>query len=198
MPYIDFAEVKARVPIDQAAERLGLKVSKSGAQLRAPCPACKSGGDRALVITPAKQLFYCFAAEKGGDQIALVAHIRECKMTDAAEFLGGKSTVPSKGTSTGTVRKDHATVPENEKGALKPLDYLQADHAAVEAVGFDQETAQALGIGYASKGLMRGTVAVPVRLEDGTLAGYIGITEAKLPPRFHLSTNVVPFQKKTA
>jgi hypothetical protein len=68
----------------------------------------------------------------------------------------------------------------------------------VDAVGFDPETAKALGIGYASKGLMRGTVAVPIRLEDGTLTGYLGITEAKLPPKWHLSPNVLPLQKKSA
>jgi hypothetical protein len=34
---------------------------------------------------------------------------------------------------------------------------------------------------------MKGLVAVPVRLEDGTLAGYIGLTEAaKLLPKFHV------------
>src|ERR1019366_207860 len=87
--------------------------------------------------------------------------------------------VPSTSTAP-TVSKEYA-------GGFQALDYLQNDHPAVEAVGFDQETAKALGIGYAPKGLMRGLVAVPVRLEDGTLAGYIGITEAKLPPKFHSS-----------
>ena len=44
---------------------------------------------------------------------------------------------------------------------------------------------------------MRGFVAVPIRLEDGTLAGYIGITEATLPPRWHgiPSPVVVPLRR---
>ena len=190
--YVDFEEVKTAVSIDQAAQRLGLEVRKAGNQLRAPCPICKAGGDRALAITPAKNLFYCFAAQSGGDQLQLVAHVMNCSVKDAAEWLDVTSTrtVP-----TGTVP---ATVSKERAEAFSPLDYLQADHAAVEAIGLDQETASALGIGYAPKGLMRGTVAIPVRLPDGALAGYIGITEARLPPRFHLG-NVVPFQaKKTA
>ena len=56
-----------------------------------------------------------------------------------------------------------------------------------------QETAEALGIGYAPKGMMKGYVAIPIKL--GELTGYI--TEAKLPKEFHLS-NVVTFPKKTA
>ena len=162
MPFIDFEEVKRTVSIEDAAQRLGLKMRKSGNQLRAPCPICKSGGDRALVITPAKNLFYCFAAQSGGDQLQLVAHVMSLGVKEAAEWLGGAST----GTApTGTAS---ARVSTESTDGFQPLDYLQAEHAAVEAVGFDQETAAALGIGYAPKGLMRGTVAVPVRLPDGT------------------------------
>jgi hypothetical protein len=54
---------------------------------------------------------------------------------------------------------------------------------------------QALGIGYAPKGMMKGYVAIPTRLPTGELTGYIGITEAKLPKEFHLS-NVVTFPRR--
>jgi hypothetical protein len=77
------------------------------------------------------------------------------------------------------------------------LDYLEADHITVEALGLSQETAEALGIGYAPKGMMKGYVAIPIRLPTGELTGYIGVTEAELPKEFHLS-NVVTFPKKSA
>lgn len=190
--YIDFATVKEAVSIEQAVQKLGLKVTKSGNQLRAACPLCKSGGDRALAITPGKNLFYCFAAQAGGDQIQLAAHIRNETTKEAAAWLMGDVQVQAT-VQNSPVRKN----PASDGPGFQPLDYLDASHMAVEAVGFDQETAEALGIGYASKGMMRGTVAVPIRLPDGTLAGYIGITEAKLPARFHLTpANVVRFQKK--
>jgi DNA primase len=197
MPFIDFAALKERVSIEQAAEKLGLTLHKSGNQLRGPCPACKRGGDRALAITPSKNLFYCFGADAGGDQIQLVAHIRECKLTEAAEFLTGTRTAPGTVPSTGTttVRKERATVPEEQKGQLKPLDYLDAGHPAVEAAGFDPDEAKALGIGYAPKGIMRGTVAVPIRDDQGVLLAYIGVTEARLPPKGLLGTNVLKFPK---
>jgi hypothetical protein len=40
-----------------------------------------------------------------------------------------------------------------------PLDYLEADHIPVEALGLSQESAEALGIGYAPKRMMIGYVA---------------------------------------
>jgi hypothetical protein len=46
-------------------------------------------------------------------------------------------------------------------------------------------------------GMMKGYVAVPVRLPTGELTGYIGITEGKVPKEFHLS-RVVTFPKKSA
>lgn len=199
--YIDFNEVKAAISIERAADLLNLQLSPSGNhQMRGPCPACQSG-DRTLVITPSKNLFYCFKSQQGGDQIALAAHVLGKKANEAATFLVEQGTE----TSTSTVSKGRAnSEPQNQKGGdnrprsgCPELDYLQADHAAVGAIGLDRATAQAIGAGYANKGLMRGTVAIPIRLPDGTLCGYVGLTEiAKLPPKFFLTAdNVVIFKK---
>lgn len=133
-------------------------------------------------------MFFCFAAQQGGDLIQLAAHIRKCDAKDAALWLDG--------TNGSSARNQAPSEKERGPEVLAPLSYLEHDHVAVEALGFTAEDAKALGIGYAGKGILRGTVAVPVRLEDGKLAGYIGITEAKLPPRWHgISTNVAPTRK---
>jgi len=182
--FVDFAEVKARCSIEQAAKLLGLQTTEERSQLRSPCPVC-GGGPRAIVITAANNLFHCFTAKVGGDQIALVSHVKGVSQKDAAALMLGSETKDTV-QSTGTVQHK-----------FPPLDYLEADHITVEALGLSPETAEALGIGYAPRGMMKGYVAVPIRLSTGELTGYIGITEAKLPKEFHLS-NVVTFPKKTA
>ena len=53
-------------------------------------------------------------------------------------------------------------------------------HIAKELVAFENLN------DYAPRGTLRGTVAVPIRTKDGMLVGYIGITEAKLPPRWNV------------
>jgi hypothetical protein len=200
MPYLDFQHIKEAVKIETAAHALQLTMSKSGAQMRGACPACKAGGDRALAVNTDKQSFYCFASRAGGDVIGLTAHVQGLAQKDAALWLhnrfleqvpasaGTVSTVPAEGTVPNSS-------PQPPSPGMPPLDYLEADHPAVEAIGFDTATASALGIGFAGKGVMRGLVAVPVRLPDGTLAGYLGITEARLPNRWHLGENVVPMKK---
>lgn len=188
MPYVPFDELKTRFTIEQTTQLLGLQLKQSGQALRGPCPACGSGGDRAIVVTPAKGVFFCFTAQEGGDLIALAAHIRKCDVKAAASWLDGTSDNSSRDSSP----SKKGTVP----ATLEPLAYLEHEHVAVEALGFTAEDAKALGIGYCGKGIMRGLVAIPVRLATGELAGYVGVTEAKLPPRWHgIPNNVVPLSK---
>lgn len=188
--YQDFDAVKREVSIEQAAQKLGLELKKSGmAQFRCACPACPNAGPRALVITPAKG-FYCWGAKKGGDQIALVVHVMNLSVKDAAAFLVGNQ------------RTSSSTVPESGGGregnrTLTPLTYLEPEDPAVEAIGFSVEFAKTHGIGFAPKGVVRGSVAIPFRDEHGTLLGYIGVQELTyIPPSF--TPNVVPFEKKAS
>jgi len=185
MAFHDFEQIKRDVSLSQAAQMLGLQLAKSGPnQVRGECPACKGSGPRALVITEGKGWF-CFSAKSGGDVIALAAHIRACSVKDAAAFLSG--TTGEKSNSSPTVPPAPGTK------QMEVLSYLEHDHAAVLAIGFDVEVAKRLGIGYAGKGLMRGTVAIPIRDEHGNLQGYVGVEDAKLPPDF--MTNVIHLKK---
>ncbi|MEO0568816.1 MAG: CHC2 zinc finger domain-containing protein [Pseudomonadota bacterium] len=174
--FIDFEEVKAANPIAEVAERLGLELKKAGNALRGPCPSGE-GGERALAITPSKGVWYSFGLNKGGDVLALVQLVQDCTIKEAAQFLNGAP----------PLEKTERSSPERgaERG-FAPLDYLQSDHPAVEALGLEPEDAETVGIGYAPRGVLRGTIAIPVRLNDGTLAGYIGVTEAKLPPKWSI------------
>jgi hypothetical protein len=169
---IDFAELKQRVSIDRAAEILGLHLKKAGAQLRGPCPICKDGGDRALAITPAKGLYYCFGkCRKGGDAISLAAGARGCSLREAAEFLAEKSGMAK---VTANSCRDNSPQPQTGEGKLKPLDYLQAEHEAVQALGVSPETCEHFGAGFAGKGIMRGRFAIPIHDRAGILLAYCG------------------------
>jgi DNA primase len=192
--FIDFAQLKEKVSIAQCVQMLDLRM-KGNDQLRSACPSCRNGGERALAVNVSKSSYYCFSEGKGGDQIALVAHIRGVSQRDAALEMAEHFRIT-------TPKEEEPPKAQGTTGScgMKPLDYLEHSHDAVQVLGFDAETAQALGIGYAGKGLMRGTIAVPIRLEDGTLVGYIGVTEIeKMPSKWQLPvSNVVAIPKRTA
>lgn len=169
--FIDKDEVKKVVSIETAVERLGIQVVEAGPQLRGKCPLCDGEEERSFVVTPSKGLWFSFCCKTGGDQIKLWELVRNLNFKDAcAEMLGEEML---------------AQEPQETNG-LEPLDYLLHEDPAVQCVGFEASDAKAIGIGYAKKGLMKGTVAVPIRLSDGKLVGYIGITEATLPKSFRL------------
>jgi DNA primase len=177
MSYLDFETIKNENPIEQVAERLGLKLKAGNGQLRGPCPSGQ-GGERALVITPAKSAFYSFGLGKGGDVIALVALVKECSPKEAAEWLAGDKPPEKK-------RDASKAGGTKSSEGFKPLDYLEPDHEAVIALGFDPDDAKRIGVGYAPRGGCKQTVAIPVRDESGKLLGYLGITEAILPKQWH-------------
>jgi CHC2 zinc finger len=182
MPYIDFADLKSRITITQVAEWLALTLKPSGDQQRGACPICNTGGDRALVLTPARGLFYCFPAKVGGDLIKLVAHIKACSQNEAAQLIqsqfgGTAPAIPAR--ASGAVRHSSSTAPQNQKAGLNPLAYLEPEHPAVQALGVSPSTAEAFGSGYAGKGVLRGRYAVPVHSKDGILLAYVGIAVSK-------------------
>jgi len=201
MPYLDFKQLKDEVRIENACRSLNLTMAKAGAQMRGPCPACKTGGDRAMAINTDKQSFYCFPSRVGGDVIGLAAHVLSVSQKDGAAWLAEQFLQFPSEEGTGETVPQRGTVPNSSPQppaqGMPPLDHLEADHPAVDAVGFDAATARILGIGYAGKGIMRGLVAIPVRLADGSIAGYVGVSEARLPSKWHLGENVVAL-KKTA
>lgn len=164
--YVDFAELKARVPIEDVVAWLGIELKKSGAQLRGRCPIHDGSDPRQFVVTPAKGVWYCFGdCKQGGDAIELVAKLKGCALREAALQMQAHFAPPP-------------------AGRLPPqgLDYLQAEHAAVQALGLTPEVAKRLGIGFANKGILRGRVCFPLRADDGSLIAYCGFGGDLDPP----------------
>src|SRR5438067_1607220 len=88
--FVDFAEVKEATTAEDVAKFLNLNPAKSGDKWRCLCPICHAGGDRALVITPSKRVYFCFGGcKKGGDFLTLVSKARNISTRDAALALSG-------------------------------------------------------------------------------------------------------------
>lgn len=173
MSFVNFAELKSRVPIQDVLKWLSieLKASPNG-QLRGVCPICTKGSDRGFVVTPSKGLYFCFGGCGGGDVIKLVACCRRIGTKEAASEIAAHFTGNSSPQPTGASR----TVPQNEKAGFNPLTYLEATHEAVQALGVSSDTCGAFGAGYAPKGILRGRMALPIHDKGGLLLAYCGRT----------------------
>lgn len=197
-PFIDFKQLKASVSMQQVMEHTGLPFKKvKGSEYRCECPVHK-GGKRTLVVNTAvldeqgcAGVFSCHGDDgKGGDSIALIAHIRQGRQYAAAKELHDHFCPDMREAS-----PSPATVPEEKEETSKggrgfqPLPYISHADPSVEALGFDPAIAEALGLGHCPRGFHRGRIAIPLRLADGKLAGYLSIkpgTSVKLPDQWHL------------
>lgn len=214
MPFINFAELKAAIPVDDAARALGLQLTPDGDGYRAPCPYCKSNDKRAIKVTPGVG-FYCHSGgkEASGSVIDLVKHVRGYKtLGEAAQFLVDEfgtidSTVNSHSNS--TVSNNRTTVPQEQRRepTRSPKRETEFDPEAfrkklkftdeVAALGFSEEDAERFDIGF-----YRGLVYFPIRHSNGSISGFIGrdpeTGELKLPPKWLEPSNVVPLPRRTA
>ncbi len=156
-PFVDFAAVKERVRIEDVIPVLGLAM-KGNDQLRGPCPACK-GDPRALAIKVSQNSFYCHGRKKGGDVIALTAHVRGTGQRDAALFLQEHFGAEPK-------------APQAHHKRPRQAEALDTDHEVIELLGLTVEACEALGAGYCPT---EERVLIPLRLPDGTSCGFLGI-----------------------
>lgn len=172
MPYIDFAELRTRVTLEQGAQMLGLALTPHGEQFRAACPRCNSGGPKAIVLTPSKGLFNCFPGKKGGDVTALVSHVLGCTMPEAAAKLDAffeNRTVQS--TVNSTVSKNHAKEPVKGFDFEAYADKLDTEH---DGLPVSSETLKHFRSGYSKAGQNVGRLAIAVHDTEGSIIAFCG------------------------
>jgi DNA primase len=137
---LDFAQLKTSVPIERVLSLLGITLKSHGSQMRGSCPLCKSTDQRAFVVTPAKNLWYCFKGCGGGDQIKLVSKMRGCDVKAAAQWIAGQCGASAPDNS------PRDTSPRDRAGfdAAKYKANLDPAHPSLEPLGVAPET---LGVG---------------------------------------------------
>jgi hypothetical protein len=204
---LDFKQIAQDIDVEVVAQMLGLSFTLKNGELRAPCPACRRGGDRAIELKPETNTFICYVATPpagkknlSGDCIALYAHIngysgmyraaKELSEHFSAPASAGRtapSTAPQAGRAETTAPKKKETVFDAVAFAAK-LSFTDE----VAALGILEADATRLGVGF-----YRGRVYFPMRHPDGTVAGFIGFADGELKlPKTWLPSNVVPFQKR--
>lgn len=167
---IDFKALRESLNIAEVAHTI-LKLTPENGQYRAPCPGCNAGGDRAIVITPAKKLFYCFNAKKGGDAIGLVAHVKNIGMKEAAMSLMPKEEPKEEPPK----EKEQGFDVEKYRAGLK------TDHELLTQSGIFKDVAEALQIGVATAGAHANRIAFPLYDKNGKFLAYASATQVKLP-----------------
>jgi DNA primase len=186
--WVDFAEIREKVSLEDVLFRFyGLERSfkRQGAKLVGPCPVHGGDSPRAFHADLERNIWHCFSqCRRGGNQIDLVAAkeklaIRDAALALQARFLAtplpGEAAAPP-----GAPRPARAECREAESAAVSnpPLAMrlaLKHDHPhLLDTRKLSHATAETFGVGYCAQGILRGTIAIPIRDEDGDLVAYAG------------------------
>ncbi len=188
---IDFDEIKKSVSMDQIVAFLGIPglKPKGTRQWKGACPFCK-GVDCFVVSNDGGRektgAFNCFKCPAGGDQIELVSLVRGHARKDrqgtfaAAKELHERFMAASVGAGNSTVNSSSNSSPlpaKERRSGFDPEAYaktLDPAHEALAALGVDPETYRQWKAGYASSGVNRGRLALPIAGKEGTIVGYFG------------------------
>ena len=186
---IDFDEIKRAVSISEIVTYLsipGLK-QKNPRQWKGNCPFCK-GIDCFVVSDDGGRdktgAFNCFKCPAGGDQIELVSLMRGHPRKDPKGALAAAKELHEKflGRRGGEApnRSDTSPQPQREKrqgfDAETYAKTLDPAHEALAGFGIDAEIFRAWKAGYASSGVNRGRLALPIATKEGRVLGYMGRT----------------------
>lgn len=119
-----------------------------------------------------------------GNVIGLVQAIEGVPFRRALEILsqrfgdGLKTEVKSTRAKTGTALRRESVEAKQEGNVPfgKELKGLKADVPFLREAGITPELAKTWGVGWCSRGLLRGRVAFPIRRTDGTVMAYVGLS----------------------
>src|SRR5437588_10173666 len=82
--WVDFKAIKAAVTIGQVIDRYGLKLKRSGKELRGRCPIHQGDGTDSFHANAEKNAFHCFSCQAKGNVLDFVAAMEKCSVRDAA------------------------------------------------------------------------------------------------------------------
>ena len=214
--FVDFKAVKAAVTMEQLLEHYALRdqFKRSGDSLSGPCPIHKGSNPTQFRISVSKNIWHCFSkCQSGGNVLDFIARKEDVSIHAAALkaiewfHLDSEAMAANSGEETEKSERDGeapkpASKPAEAENAVpnKPLKFrlekLERQHPYLIERGLSLETVIDFGIGYCSKGMMTGRIAIPIHTLDGEVVAYVGrfpgeptddTPKYKLPPGFRKS-----------
>jgi len=195
--FVDFKAVKAAITMEQVLEHYGLldKFKRGSDSLNGPCPIHKGSNPTQFRVSISKNIWNCFSECKhGGNVLDFIARMDNVSIHAAAlkaiEWfnLDPEAMSASDG-------EDHSGQAEEDAPAAKPvmkrqapqaekaapntplkfrLDKLERSHPYLVERGLTMETVVDFGLGFCSKGMMAGRIAIPIHNPKGEVVAYAG------------------------
>jgi len=214
--WVSFNEIKAKVSIKDILAHYGLLegLQQKGDELVGLCPFHQESKG-SFYVNIIKNVFHCFGCKAKGNIFDFVSLKEGINIREAALLIQSwfESRSESPQTAPGEEKKakdiessvqdrkeEKGAILEGKESPLNPpltfaLKNLDPEHAYLFEQGLTRETIQIFGLGYCSRGLLKGWIAIPIHNEKGYLVAYVGWWPGdgspegkyKFPPQFKKS-----------
>jgi len=157
--FVDFRIVKEKVPITEILRYYDLldAMRPKSNQLVGRCPL-KEGASESFTVNREKNVWFCFSCRRGGDILDFVAAKERVPLQQAGELVAKWFGI----TGNPDVRRvEPVAIPQNEPLGFE-LKGLNAKRPELDVLGVRVETLEQFGAGYASTGLLKGRLAIPI------------------------------------
>lgn len=191
--WIDFKALRAQLDFEQVLKHYGVEVKRKGEQHHGYCPLPNHNGKRnspSFSANLERGIFQCFGCGAKGNVLEFAALMEKIDPQDGAALreVGMKLQerfCPELGTN--RLQAKNPAPPKTEEPKISPqsaiivnapLDFglkdLDPAHPYALGRGFAAETIAHFGLGYCSRGMLKGRLAIPLHDQAGRLIGYAG------------------------
>ena len=189
--WIDFKELRAKLKIESLLRYYQIEIRRKGEQHHGFCPLPNhkgKGSSPTFSVNLERGIFRCFGCGAKGSALDFAILMEGANPDDGRAVrkvalklrrelvrdimpVNSKRFVPKPAPS--GARGDKLPVIVNA-----PLDFelkeLESDHLWLLETGLSATTIDRFGIGYCSRGMLKGRIAIPLHDADGHLVGYAG------------------------
>jgi len=205
--WVDFKKVKESVTFEQVLAHYGISLKPAiGDELLGLCPFHEDTKPSFRVNTK-KRVFHCFGCDAKGNVLDFVVRKESVTIKKAALLVsewfgvGQEGIVAVNANISPTKSPTRAdTAPAEPVEPNKPLKFtlkVKHDHAYLMERRIEPAVAEAFGVGFCDRGMMKDRIAIPIHDASGQLVAYAGrwvsgeLPEGeekyKLPPGFKKS-----------
>lgn len=192
--WIDFKALRAKLDFEQILRHYKVEVKRKGKQHHGYCPLPNHNGQRNSPSFSAdleRGIFQCFGCGAKGNVLEFAALMASVDPKDGqalrkfaaklqAQFCPELGSDAPNAPAPPAVKPKPTAKSEPDLPVVinEPLDFelrgLDAAHPYLLSRGFTRETIARFGLGYCSRGMLKGRVAIPLHDATGKLIGYAG------------------------
>lgn len=195
--WVNFKALRESLDFGEVLRDYGVQLIVKGDQAVAFCPLPghrerSKRKSKSFSVNWKRNIFQCFGCQAKGNVLDFTVLMEGGDPGNMEDFRSaalklqrkyikrsGEESSPAKSVKPSKVNEQAADEEPNMQRVINaPLDFalkhLDASHSYLTERGLTQATVEYFGVGYCSKGLMKGRIAIPLHSSRGELIGYAG------------------------